>query len=176
LEWLKQNPEPPVTQQYYGQYNQQQSQCKLNKNKYAKQRNLRYDKLANQAALFLRRTYLIHLKDPNHVLDLSHEVDLDQLDLTDYKYMREMMLDYINGDLNPMALEPCVVTTEMEELLSIKFVNTDKTMWEAQEKNKFYPAGIIGSTHLNKEYKKVFEAIQAKQQQERLKQQQQSQQ
>lgn len=97
----------------------------MNKHKYTKLRENRYDKTINQAMVFLRRTFLIHLKDPNHVVDYSHEVDLDQLDLTDYKYTRDMKIELAGTDLNLMALEPCIVIQEMEELLSIKWVNQE---------------------------------------------------
>ena len=127
LEWLKANPEPPQSSNYYGQtyYQERQSNVKLNKHKHTKAREQRYDKTINQSLLFLRRTYLIHLKDPNHVLDLSREIDLDQLDLTDFKYTHEMPIEY-GSDLIPMRMEACVVTNELEELLQIKWATGDR--------------------------------------------------
>ena len=144
---------------------------KLNKHKHTKAREPRYDKTINQSLLFFRRSYLIHLKDPNHLLDLSREIDLDQLDLTDYKFTNEMQTEY-GSDLIPMRLEACVVKNALEELLQIKWTNSDKQQWEAPEKNKLYPAGIVGSSTLNKELKIVYDKVLLAQTQERIKQQQ----
>lgn len=171
FDWLKQNQEPPHSQ-YYGGY---QSSMKMNKNKYTKVRERRYDKTVNQALTFVRRTYLVHLKDPNSAIDWSHEFDLDQLDMTDYKFTRESQVDF-GSDLNILCLDTVNINQEMDELLNLKWAGTDKTMWEAPEKNKIYPAGLIAQTHLNKELKKVYEAIVNKQAQDKLKQQQQQQQ
>jgi len=57
LEWLKANQEPPQAQNYYGQ--NYQNSIKLNKLKYTKMRDYRYNKAINQALLFVRRNYLI---------------------------------------------------------------------------------------------------------------------
>lgn len=108
-------------------------------------------------------------------MNFSGEIDLDLLDLTDYKYTREMAVEY-GSELNPLYLDSCFVNQEMEELLSIKWLQQDKQMWEAPEKNKIYPAGIVGSTQINKDVKEVYEKIQQKHAQERLKQQQMQQQ
>jgi hypothetical protein len=106
FDWLKANPEPPQSNNYYGQtyYQERQSNMKLNKHKYTKAREPRYDKVINQSLFFFRRTYLIHLKDPNHILDLSRDFDLDQLDLTDFKFTRENLIEY-GSDLIPMRME-----------------------------------------------------------------------
>jgi len=53
-------------------------------------------------------------------LNFSGEIDLDLLDLTDYKYTREMAIEY-GSELNPLYLDSCFVNQEMEELLSIKW-------------------------------------------------------
>lgn len=105
------------------------------------------------------------------MVDLSHEIDLDQLDLTDFKYTREMPIEY-GSDLIPMRLEACVVCNELEELLQIKWTSTERQIWESPEKNKHYPAGIVGDTFLNKELKKIYDAVLQKQTAERIKQQQ----
>lgn len=171
LQWLKQNPEPPHSQ-YYGGY---QSSMKMNKHKYTKMRDRRYDKTTNQAMVFIRRTFLMHLRDPQSAIDWSHEVDLDQLDMTDFKFTREMQIDY-GTELNILCLEQYTVQQELEELLNIKFVGTEtKMIWEAPEKNRIYPHGLISQTHLSRELNKVYEAIVNKQAQERVKQQQQQQ-
>lgn len=75
LEWLKANPEPPQQTNYYS--GQQYNQMRMNKLKYSKLIHNRYDKNKNQTLLFVRRTNLINLKNPNNVLDLSQEIDLD---------------------------------------------------------------------------------------------------
>lgn len=120
LEWLKANPEPPQQTTYYS--GQQYNQMRMNKQKYSKLIQSRYDKNKNQTLLFVRRTNLIHLKNGNNVPDLSQEIDLDQFDLTDYKYIRDAKIEYTEGDLYPKDLQACYVVQEMEELLSIKWV------------------------------------------------------
>lgn len=169
FEWLKANPEPPQSQ-YYGGY---QSSCKMNKNKYTKIRERRYDKTVNQALLFVRRTYLVYLRDPANTISWADEPDLDQLDMTDYKFSGESQLDY-GTDWNVLTLEHCGINQQMDELINCKW-GTDKAQWEAPEKNKMYPLGLIGSTTINKELKKVYDALMNKQAQDRMKQQQQQQ-
>jgi len=112
--------------------------------------------------LFFRQKYLINLKDPNYSLDLSREIDLDQLDFTDFKFISEMQTEY-GSDLIPMRLEACVVKNALEELLQIKLTNSDKQSWEFPEKNKIYPAGIVGSSTLNKELKSIYDRVLMKQ-------------
>ena len=104
---------------------------RMNKDKQTKLIQNRYDKNKNQTLLFVRRTNLITLKDSRDVPDLSQEIDLDQFDLTDYKYIRESKIEYSNDNLYPKDLQACYVVQEMEELLSIKWIQADNQLWEA---------------------------------------------
>ena len=69
---------------------------RLYKNKYSKPIQDRFDKTKNQCLLFVRRNNLIYLKDPTNpnIPDFSNEIDLEQLDLTDFKYTKEMHIEY----------------------------------------------------------------------------------
>jgi hypothetical protein len=69
-----------------------------------------------------------------------------------------MQVDYVTqpASLNVLCIDSCTVLQELEELLSVKWSSAEKQHWEAPEKSRIYPAGIVASTHFNKELTKIY--------------------
>jgi hypothetical protein len=77
--------------------------------------------------------------------------------VSDFKFTRDMKVDYVTepASLNVLCIDACTVSQELEELMSVKWFSVEEQHWEAKEKNRIYPAGIVASTQFNRELIKI---------------------
>jgi len=94
---------------------------KLNKSKYTSvSHSGRNDKNRNQTLYYYRFGTLNLLKTPEKAPDLSDEIDMDQLDLQDYKFIKDSIIDYMD-DRFSLDITKAQVMDELDELVKVKF-------------------------------------------------------
>ena len=99
-EWVARYKEPPVDTSMISSVHAQQSGLKLNKSRRGKMNAQRYNKAQN-LMLHQWRVHVLGLMKNKTEIDLSSEVDLDALDLQDFKFLTGMKVDYLQDRLVP---------------------------------------------------------------------------
>ena len=181
IDWLKENNEPPQSFMGYGavQGNQTMKLCKRTRDATTTSQ-YRYDKRRNQVLNFYRKNSLIKLKHGQDIPDTSHEVDMDQHHLDEFKLVGSSKITYLE-DRFMGVFRSGYVLNELDELVSVRMCDNDSSNWEPTDKGKLILAGVYEETLRARELKQIDEQflkkklLERQQKQMQLRQQQQQQ-
>lgn len=157
-DWLEKNKEPPV--QFAQQMSGQQI-FKMNKTRNGILNASRYNKHQNQVLYYYRQTCYNNMKNKTDI-DLSQEVDLDMVDVQDYKFVGKQKVDLLEDRFVPHAVTATILT-DLDEIAQLKITHNDGTQdqvnWILTQKCKIFSHGLIASLYKSREMARISEVL-----------------
>ena len=109
---------------------------------------------------------LIKIKNGRDLPSTKHEVDMDQHHLDEFKLVRDSKVTYIE-DRFMNVFKRGLILQELDELVSVRMIDTDHQNWEPTDKGKLILAGVYEETLRAKELKQIDEQLVKKKMMER---------